>query len=161
MAAHLNLNDTRQALSKTHQELLSTLSGANDETLHRRAAEGTWSLAEVLAHVSDARRFFIREAVRVISSPGSRMGRTIQDPGRISAVKEHGTDSASALRDALNGSHAEVMSALDKMSDADLEIPGEHVKFGRQTVGELIQHFIVEHEQKHVQQARRCAGSLS
>jgi len=35
-----------------------------------------------------------------------------------------------------------------------LQVVGTHVKYGQQTLGEFIQHFVVEHDQAHVKQIR-------
>jgi uncharacterized damage-inducible protein DinB len=155
--------EMREALGETQRAFLAIVDAADERTLHHVPAEGAWSLAEVLAHMSEARRFFAREALRVRLAPGSRMGRTIQDAGRIEHVRVHGGDDAATLREALTSSHGEVMAALDTLSDTDLAVAGEHVnpKFGRQTIGEFLHHFLVDHERKHVEQSRRCVASAA
>lgn len=148
----------REAVRETQRDLLAALDESTAETLYHHAAEGVWSLSEVLAHVANLRRFFIAQALHVAAEPGSPMGRTIQDAARLAAVRDHARDSGSDLRAALISSYAELMAGLDKLSDADLATVGQHInpKFGRQTIGEFIHHFIVEHEQGHVRQARAC-----
>jgi uncharacterized damage-inducible protein DinB len=158
MSEPVTLVAVREAMQGTQRDLLATLDQADSQNLYHRASDGVWSLAEVLAHVANLRRFFIRQVLRVAASPGSSMGRTIQDAERLAAVRDHGRDSAPALREALITSHAELMAGLAKLSDADLKTFGEHVnpKFGRQALADFIQHFIVEHEQGHLRQARAC-----
>lgn len=156
MSEHLSLTAMREELRRSQKELLAALNQADSTSLHHLASEGVWSLAQVIAHISEARRFFIAEVLRVASSPGTRMGRTMNHPARLAAVETHAQDSSEQLGNALVASHAELMAGLDKLDDAALDIPGEHVKFGHQTLREFIAHFIVEHDQKHVQQAQRC-----
>lgn len=161
MSEPLTLQAVRQAIRETQRELLAALDQATPQTLYHRSGEGVWNLAEVLAHVANLRRFFIGQVLQVAAAPGSSMGRTLQDSARLAAVRDHGRDSAQALRDALVSSHAELMAGLDKLTDADLATVGQHVnpKFGRQTIEEFVRHFIVEHEQSHVRQARACLAN--
>jgi uncharacterized damage-inducible protein DinB len=156
---HLSLAAARDTLTSTQREFLEMLADAGEQDLQFRPAEGVWTLTQVLAHISEARGFFADEVRRVRQAPGSRMGRTMDNPGRLQHVREHAGDSAVALRDALQSSHRVLIETLDGLRDDDLAVEGEHVKFGRQTLGEFIQHFVVEHDQKHVAQARRCIAA--
>jgi uncharacterized damage-inducible protein DinB len=160
MSEPLNLDRARETLRQCQQEFLQILDHASQQTLYHKASDDTWSLAEVLAHIANARQFFGREAARAAASPGARVGRTLQDAGRLAAVRDQGRDSAAALRNSLMTTHTDLMAALGKLSENDLKTTVEHVspKFGRMTLGDFIQHFIVEHEQNHVGQARRCAA---
>lgn len=161
MSEPLNLDRARETLRQCQQEFLEILDHANQQTLYHKPSVNVWCLAEVLAHIANARQFFGREAARGAASPEARVGRTIQDPGRLAAVRDHGHDSAAALRNSLIATHTDLMAALDKLSENNLEATVEHVspKFGRMALGDFIQHFIVEHEQNHVGQARRCVAS--
>jgi uncharacterized damage-inducible protein DinB len=156
MSVQTTITAVQDELRRTERELLAALDEADTDSLCHRAAEGVWSLSQVLSHISEARRFWIGEILRVKANPGARMGRTLADAGRLAAVENPEKKSREMLRAALSDSHAELMAGLAKIHESDMEIVGEHVKFGRQTLRELIQHFILEHDQKHVQQARRC-----
>lgn len=151
----------RAELRRTQRDFLEILHGVDARALHHRSADGVWSLGEVLAHVGNAREFFGAEAARGAAAPNSRVGRMIQDAGRLGAVQEHGEDSPDALRGAMVTSHDHLMGVLEKLSDEDLKVPAEHVnpKFGRLSIGDFVMHFIVEHDQKHVEQARRAAAN--
>jgi hypothetical protein len=46
-----------------------------------------------------------------------------------------------------------LVKTLEQMTQAELQIEGNHVKYGPQTLAEFIQHFVVEHDQAHVRQA--------
>ena len=161
MSEPLTLTHMREALRRSQQEFLEILGRSDQRTLYHKTSENVWSLAEVLAHIANAREFFGRETARAVASPEARIGRTIQDAGRLAAVRDHGHDSADALRDGLTASHKELLATLNKLSDDDLKTVTEHVnpKFGRMTLGDFIQHFIVEHDQNHVGQARRCVAN--
>jgi uncharacterized damage-inducible protein DinB len=153
MTEHHTLSQIQAALRQSQQELLDILNKADDDTLYHHLIDNEWTLAENLVHIAEAREFFINETRKVLASPDITIGRTITDPHRIQNVHEHGHDARDVISRKLVASHAQLMQQLEQMSDADLQKPIDHVKFGRQTLGEFIDHFIVEHDQAHVKQA--------
>ncbi len=159
--AHVNLKAAQDEMERVQQVYLDTLAQADEHSLHHRIADDKWSLAQVLAHVAEAREFFLGEIERLKSAPGVRMGRTMQDERRLAAVANTETLSAGELRSRLVRSHNEVMRVLKSLAESDLRIMGEHVnpKFGRQSLGELLQHFVIEHSLKHAEQAKRCLAN--
>ena len=144
------LNDLRL----TQQDFLDILSRADEHILYRRPADGGWTLAETLAHITEARQFFSQETRRVRAAPGTKMGRTVEHPGRLQNIEDHGHDAPDALHRRLITSHEDMQTTLSEMTDVDLQITGEHVRYGPQTLAEFIQRFMVEHDQVHVQQAQ-------
>lgn len=153
MAEHHTLSQIQAAVRQSQQQLLDILNKADDDTLYRHLIDNEWTLAENLVHIAEARGFFTNETRNVLVSPDITIGRTITDPHRIRNVSEHGHDSRDVISHKLVASHTQLMQQLEQMSDADLQKPINHVKFGRQTLGEFIDHFIVEHDQAHVKQA--------
>jgi len=143
-------------LAQTQQAFIEIIDGVGDSTLYQRSADDDWTLAEVLVHIAEAREFFAAETRKVLAEPGVKMGRTMDHPGRIRNVKEHGGDSKEMIRQKLLSSYQSILDALEGFSDADLQVEGEHVRYGRQTLAEFIQHFIVEHDEAHVRQAREA-----
>jgi uncharacterized damage-inducible protein DinB len=153
MAEHHTLSQMQAALRQSQQELLAILHKVDDDTLYRHLIDNEWTLAENLVHVAEARAFFTNETRKALTSPDMTIGRTITDPHRIQNVRDHGHDARDVIFNKLVTSHAQLMQQLEQMSDADLQKPINHVKFGRQTLGEFMDHFIVEHDQAHVKQA--------
>jgi uncharacterized damage-inducible protein DinB len=153
MIEHHTLSQIQAALRQSQQELLAILNKTDDDTLYRHVIENEWTVAENLVHIAEARAFFINETRNVLASPDITIGRTITDPHRVQNVLEHGHDPRDVISHKLVTSHAQLMQQLEQMSDADLQKPINHVKFGRQTLGEFIDHFIVEHDQAHIKQA--------
>ncbi len=156
MSEPMTIAQMRVELLKTQRDYLEILeqAGRNPEILHKRPADGNWTMAEVLVHISNARRFFSAETLKVKQTPGVKMGRTKEDAGRLKYVATHGNDSLEDIRKQIVESHETMMNALSQLTDEDLKIKGDHVKFGEQTLQHFIGHFIVEHDQSHVRQAR-------
>lgn len=153
MAEHQSLAEMLKSLQQTQEAFLRILDRASLNDLYRRPAEDAWTLAEVLAHIAEARQFYTAETQKVLETSGARMGRTADYPGRLRAIAEHGHDPPEALRSALMTSYGKLVELLQRMKDGDLQIVGEHVRYGPQSLGEFVQHFIVEHDQVHVEQA--------
>ena len=142
-------------LRQSQQELLDTLAQTSEDALYRRSSEQEWSLAETFAHIAEARKFFTDETIRLLSTPHALMGRTIHDPTRLQNIIDHGNDSRAILHTHLLKSHVELLALLQWMCEEDLQVVGQHVKYGEQTLAEFVQHFLVEHDQTHSQQARK------
>jgi uncharacterized damage-inducible protein DinB len=121
---HFNLTEARQQMRSAQGVFLDTLAQADERVLHHRAVEGAWSLAEVLAHVAEARQYFTSETDRLLASPGTRIGRTMQDAARLAAVQEHGKMSVADLRNALVQSQEKLMTMLDNLKETDLQVTG-------------------------------------
>lgn len=156
MDSHLSLDEIRAALLRTQTTMLALLDGAQDWALHRRPTPDRWSLTENFAHVAEYRRFFAAETDRVRQQPGSAMGRTITDRARAQWIEAHARDDRAATRRGLEASFAVLMAVLERASEADLDLKGQHVhpKFGEQTLRDFVTHFLVEHDAKHVRQAQ-------
>ena len=152
--AERTLTEMLDDLRLTQQVFLDILSRADEHILYRRPADGGWTLAESLAHIAEARQFFNQETRRVLATPGAPMGRTVDHPGQLQNIQDHGYDAPDALRRRLIASHEDMLKTLSGMTDGDLQITGQHIRYGPQTLAEFIQRFMVEHDQAHVQQAQ-------
>ena len=147
--AHL-LDELRQ----TQEAFLDILNQANDEVLYHRPAPDSWTLAEALVHIAEARGFFAGETQKILTAPGAVFGRTTEDPHRLQNIEDHGRDTLADIRQAMIASHEAVMQALADVRDDDLQLKAEHVRLGPQTLAEVIQRFLVGHDRTHVEQAR-------
>jgi uncharacterized damage-inducible protein DinB len=146
-------------LRESQQALLAVLDTADPSLLYAHPDPEGWTLAEVLVHIAEARTFFAAETAKVIETPGASMGRTIDHPDRLRNVAENGQNPPGLIRQKLIASDQRVADLLATLSDAQLQITGQHVKYGTQTLGHFIHHFLIEHDQAHVRQAQALARS--
>jgi hypothetical protein len=146
-------------LRASQQALLGVLDIVDSTLLYVRHEPEGWTLAEVLVHIAEARIFFVDETAKVLETPGVAMGRTMADPARRRNVEENGQNPPELIRQKLLQSHQRVAELLGTLNDVQLALTGEHVKYGTQTLGHFIEHFLVEHDQAHVRQVRTLAGS--
>jgi uncharacterized damage-inducible protein DinB len=156
MAEAATIPEILAEVGQTQQDFLSILDQASEDVLYRRPAdEEGWTLAEVLAHITEARQFWSNDIRRIQASPGLKVGRTADHPGRLQAVREHGQDSIAAFRNRFVTGYELVVETLKGVTEEDLQIKLEHISAGPQTLGEFIQRFIVGHDRVHVEQAQR------
>lgn len=148
------LDEMKASLAASQAEYERLLDGVNEATLHARPLPNEWTMAENLVHMANARTFFVGETRRVLAEPGTRMGRTVDDVGRLQAIALHGGDSQAAIREAMQTTHATQMQLFNDLQPADLQVMGVHVKRGPQTLGAFVHHFLVEHNEAHVQQIK-------
>jgi uncharacterized damage-inducible protein DinB len=142
-------------IGQTQQAFLDILSRIDESALYRRPpGEENWTLAESLAHITEARQFWSDEVVKVLATPGAQVGRTLDHPGRQQAVKEHGHASLDALRRRFVTSYEYVVKTLSQITEQDLQLSCEHIAAGPLTVAGFIQRFLVEHDRSHVAQAQ-------
>ncbi|MBI1877731.1 MAG: DinB family protein [Chloroflexi bacterium] len=142
-------------LRQTQQGFLAILDEVNEDILYRRSAgDESWTLAEVMAHITEARQFWSDDVRKIQATPGIKVGRTAEHPGRLQAVREHSHDSLTAFRDRLATSYEVVVKTLNGVTEEDLQLKVEHITFGPQTLAEFIQRLIVAHDQVHVEQVR-------
>jgi uncharacterized damage-inducible protein DinB len=142
-------------LGQTQQAFLDILSRIDERALyHRPPGEESWTLAESLAHITEARQFWSDEIEKVLATPGAKVGRTADHHGRQQAVKEHGHDSVDALRRRFTTSYEYVVKTLSQITEQDLQLSCEYIAAGSLTLAEFIQRFLVEHDRSHVAQAQ-------
>lgn len=153
MMVNRSLDEVINDLRQTQQSFLNLLKEAEPAMLYHRSAADTWTIAEVLTHIAEAREFYTREIQTVLEVPGSKIGRTTEHPDRLRAIEEHGDEPPDALRSRLIASYERMLGVLQQMSEGDLEKRGEHLKHGPQSLQELV-HFLVEHDQVHTEQVK-------
>lgn len=152
MIERQTLSEMLADLEQCQNTFLELLDQVDESKLYWHPAENEWSMAENLVHVAEARQFFTSEVQKALTMQDAKVGRTIADPARIQNVAEHGSDSREVIAQKLTTSYEQVTQTLKSMHDEDLQKNVQHVKYGNQTLGEFIDHFIVEHDQGHERQ---------
>jgi hypothetical protein len=156
----MTADDVRVENARLDGELLGEAQAADPDGLHR-AAEGEWSLAQVLAHLGEFPRFFAEQLRRWRADPAAVIGRTHEHAARLAAVD----DPAGQLDELVavaRSAFAELAEELTRLSDADLEAPTENVKYGPEPLFAFLDRYVVGHKTGHLEQIRalRIAGKL-
>lgn len=137
--------------------LVNLVEGIPDNQLYWKPNEQEWSLMEVLAHVEEVVNYWIAELEQVISSPGSAWGRGMDAPARLEAVRNAPNRSFDDVKKGINKAKVYTDAAFDRIKEEDLNIvsPHRNPKFGIKPMRFLVDHFLVEHLEKHVTQVKR------
>ena len=117
------------------------------------APDGEWSAAQVLAHLGEFPGFFANELRRWRDDPAAVIGRTHEHPVRLAAV-----ESPAAVLDelitAMRAAFAELATALDALTDDDVEAKTENVKYGPEPLSAFFDRYVLAHKAGHLEQLR-------
>jgi len=139
----------RDQIRRSYEQLLGQIDGPlaalEPEQLYQQPFHDEWTVVENLAHIAEFMTYWMNEFSNVIAEPGSRFGRTVEDSGRLAAIRDHGHEALSKMRAELEKSYTYLDSKLSSFKDSDLEIAGQHVKFGERPLGGGIVDLSLQH----------------
>lgn len=149
-----------QSVQQSYAELNLLLDGPLGalyaEKLYMVPTENEWSVMENLAHIDEMLPFWANEVAKLVARPGQKFGRTMEDEGRLTAIREHGHDILTQIRTSLPASYAHTSNILHNLKDSELELTGIHSRRGEQTLEWFIEEFITKHLHDHVTQIKAC-----
>jgi len=128
--------------------------------LYQTPTENEWSIMESLAHIVELMPYWAGEVEKLVARPGQNFGRTMQDEGRLAALRIHGHDTLVQAREALPDSYSRLSEVLGGLQDSDLKLTGRHIRYGEHTLEWFIHEFITEHVRNHVAQLRECLAAI-
>jgi len=154
----------RDHIRLSYEKLLNQVDGPlaslKPEQLYQQPFNDEWTVMENLAHIAEFMLYWMNEFSKVIAEPGSRFGRTVEDAGRLAAIRDHGHEALSKMRAKLEKSYTYLDSRLSNLKDGDLETVGHHVKYGERPIGGFIDEFVVRHLATHVVQIHEALNVL-
>jgi len=117
-----------------------------------------WSVAELAGHAAEFPVTFAAQCARLAASPGISLGRQLDDPGRLAAVRQmEGADPAEAGR-RLRAATATAADTLAAIPATGWDATGTRVVDGETiAVRTVVQRFIAGHLEGHLEQARNAA----
>jgi hypothetical protein len=158
--AHPRVAAIRQSVQDSYAQLCTLLDGSlltlDSPKLYQAPAENEWSIMQNLAHLREFLPYWAGQVEQLVAHPGQNFGRTMQDEGRLEALRVHGRDALLSVREALPGSYARLADVLGHLQESDLDLTGWHSKYGERTLAWFIDEFIVEHLRSHIVQLRVC-----
>lgn len=162
--ANPNVTAIRQHVQQSYTELQALVEGPiralYATKLYQTPTEHEWTIMENLAHIVEFLPYWGDEVAKLVAEPGRNFGRTMQHEGRQAALREHGHDTLEQARAALPGSYTHLDEILSRVQDRDLELTGQHVKFGERTLAWFIHDFITEHLHNHIVQIKECLAAI-
>jgi uncharacterized damage-inducible protein DinB len=153
------VDEYRRQINKRIDTLLDRVHSLDEATLRKKPSPEEWSVQEVLCHVAEANSFWLNELRRVVRSPGP-WGRGMDHEGRLAAVDHRKPDEViTEIKEGKKLVDA-VLSEL-REEDLDVEAPHRNPKFGNRPVSFLLDHFMVEHIDRHIKQIDRILERIS
>ncbi len=163
-------NPTGEARARRVEELaralLQRVEGLDAEALYWAPSEDEWTVMRVLAHTAELLPYWARQAREVASrsQDNQPFGRTHEDPDRIAAVESHADDTLDQVLPRIRDGLAEAVAGLRSIPEEGWKRTGRHERRGEMTVEHLVDFFLVQHLEEHLQQAesvlaRREGGS--
>jgi len=150
----------RQSVRKSYADLNQLIYGPlarlDASKLYQAPAENEWTIMQNLAHIVEIMPYWAGEIEKLVATPGQNFGRTAQDERRLAAINEHGTDSLEQIKAALPGSYARLDEVLSSLRDSDLELTGQHIRYGEKPGGWLVEEYVTGHLSGHLEQIKEC-----
>ena len=150
----------RQSVQKSYADLnqliYRPLASLDTSKLYQVPAENEWTIMQNLAHIVEIMPYWAGEIEKLVATPGRNFGRTAQDERRLAAINERGTDSLEQIKAVLPGSYARLDEVLSSLRDSDLELTGQHIRYGEKPVGWLVEEYVTGHVSGHLEQIKEC-----
>ena len=144
--------DAQHSYDALNQLIDGPLAQLQPERLYHSPDGTEWTIMENLAHIVEFMPYWAKEIAELVATPGGKFGRTQQDEGRLGAIRDHARDTLAQIKAALPGSYARLDEVLGSLRDSDLEITGQHVKFGEKPLEWIIEDFVTGHLRAHLEQ---------
>jgi DinB superfamily len=162
--ANPKVEKIRQSVHKSYEELNQLIDGPlaalEQKKLYESPTENEWTIMQNLAHTVEFLSYWANEIKKLVAEPGRNFGRIATDEGRLQGIQQHSRDSLEQVKAALPGSYARLEDVLGGLQDSDLEITGQHVRFGERPLDWFIEEFVTKHLSDHVAQIRECLEVL-
>ncbi|WP_181350453.1 DinB family protein [Thalassobacillus sp. CUG 92003] len=132
------------------------VSDVSEEVVKWKPSENEWSILQVHCHVDEWMNFWIEDLLLAINS-NEKWGRTLKDDDRLAAVRDVENQDIEEIRSKIVVAKDRVILELGNLDPDVLDIEKEHVvpRIGVKPLSFLIDHFIVEHIDKHINQVER------
>ena len=153
--------DAQQSYGALNRLIDGPLAQLDAEELYRSPDGSEWTIMENLAHIVEFMPYWANEIAELVATPGKNFGRTQQDEGRLSAIRDHARDTLAQIKAALPRSYARLDEVLGTLHDSDLEITGQHVRFGEKSLEWFIEDFVTGHLRAHLEQMKAAIAAIS
>jgi hypothetical protein len=154
----------RQDVAESFATLTEMLNGPfaalPPTSLYRKPNPEEWSIMQGLAHILEFMPYWGHEISKLVAHPGQNFGRIMSNPARLQGITDHEQDTLAQMQAALPISYASLAQDLAALQDSDLELDGEHSRYGLQSLAWFIEEFVTEHLRNHLEQLEAVLALL-
>ena len=147
------------ALEREGETYASLIAGQSPEAFRRKSGPEEWSAAEQTGHVAEFPVTFAEQARRLASDPNVALGRTLDDAGRLGAVRRLADADPQQAAEAVRAGVRQAAEILRRIPADRWSAKGRHGRDGELTVQDVVERFIVAHLRGHVEQVRATLGA--
>ncbi len=140
------------------QKLAQAIRGLEREDLLAFPVPGTWSIQQIVLHLSDSEQVYADRMKRIIAEDNPTLQGFDQDRWVAGlSYEDQSTDEAAKLVDL---TRRQMSRVLRKLPDSAFERTGTHTEYGRRTLRELVEGACkhLEHHLKFLHQKRAAMG---
>lgn len=153
----MSMQEAIASIQHSLDQIIASAKGLSPEVAAWKPAEDKWSVMEVLVHVDEAIPYWLDEISRLLDQPGMEWGRGLQDEKRLAAIETASSRSLDDVLASIEKIKERVASVLAPLTEEQLkrEAPSRNPRFGTKPLSFIVDHLLVEHADKHVQQIKR------
>lgn len=137
------------------QRLLALSRALNVDLLTAHDAEGSWSAAQLLAHLGEFPRFFAADLRRLLTDPAQPVGRTVEHDERLAAVAAAEGKSLAELIEGMEDAFAEMAESLGRLGDHHVGAMTQNKKYGAEPLTAFLDRYVLGHKRAHLNQLRK------
>ncbi|MCO0600849.1 DinB family protein [Peribacillus butanolivorans] len=161
--AYQSIGTSIQSFQQSIDHILETTANLSEKTIRCNPTEEEWSIMQILSHIAEAIPYWLGEVETVVTTPGSKWGRGLQDPARLAAVTDTEKLSVDEVLKQVDELKYKVESGLGKLDEETLSKESPHrnfAKFGNKPVSYIVDHFIDDHVSGHYDQIKRNLSKI-
>ena len=119
------IQELQEALRSARDEVLSAIDGISESEAHEIPAPGEWTVAQLLAHITELQTFWIARADRITKENDPQIARTaVENDQRIGAVTDHSGDNMTDLVREMDTANDQVVAVVGGIDPKNLDRPG-------------------------------------
>jgi len=142
----------QRLLRSAHQVVVDTIDGIGEEEARQVPATGEWTVAELLAHITEIQYFWMEKAVLITKEDDPNITRNdVENDRRAAAVTGHAGDPLDDLVRGLAAANESAIATTGDIAPEDLAILGHRGEDNPLTVEGVIQ-YLAAHMEEHARQ---------
>jgi hypothetical protein len=154
----------RQDAAESYTTLTEMLNGPfaalPSASLYDKPNPEEWSIMQSLAHILEFMPYWGHEITKLVAHPGQDFGRVMSNPARLQGIADHEQDTLVQIQATLPISYASLAQDLAALQDSDLELEGQHSRYGVRSLAWFIEEFVTVHLRNHLHQLEEVLALL-
>ena len=146
-------NEAPARIRELGEFIASAVESMTPAAFHARSGPDAWSAAEVAGHASEFPVTFATQALALSNSPGMKLGRQLDDPGRLAAVARLGDATPAQAAEMVREATRQSAALVEQITPVGWDVAGTRLVNGEPfTVRQVIEMLIVDHLAGHLAQ---------